>query len=132
MSISIEDIIILKPYSYLISVCYALVIIGAINWGTESFGKGLVQMALGKKFSKPIYGIVGVAGALLVVHFVLLNIHDKEEGKKEGKNYYAPAGALKGIPYYQGQKEMPAYQAPEEIETMSQFHGHVEDCEDGL
>jgi len=56
----------------LIALCLALVIIGALNWGTTAFGYNLVEMVAGKDttFSKGVYSLVAV-GAVGVLIFLL-------------------------------------------------------------
>ena len=56
----------------LIALCLALVIVGAINWGTTAYGYNLVEMVAGEgtTFSKAVYSLVAV-GALGVLIFLL-------------------------------------------------------------
>jgi len=59
--------------SVIIALALALVIIGALNWGTTSYGYNLVDMVAGKDtmFSKAVYMLVALAGVVLLIQLVM-------------------------------------------------------------
>lgn len=54
---------------FLHGLAFALVIVGALNWGLTVFGYNLVDMLLGveSQLGKVVYVLVGLSGVYLVV-----------------------------------------------------------------